>query len=113
MQLDKLDRYTCLKDSGITIGAEDDEESSDDDEDDGDDDDEEEDDYDDEGVAKKVETPSQELDVELEEESMPVEEDEAKLELSQAEKVNFLGMQSMLRLTTCFRMRFGHKHLHL
>ncbi|CCM00631.1 uncharacterized protein FIBRA_02668 [Fibroporia radiculosa] len=38
LQLDKLDRYTCLKSSGITIAAEGDEESSDDDDDDDDDD---------------------------------------------------------------------------
>ncbi|KAI0078590.1 galactose oxidase [Panus rudis PR-1116 ss-1] len=44
LQLDKLDRYTCLKDSGVTIPAEgDDESSSDDDDDDDDEDDEDED----------------------------------------------------------------------
>ncbi|KZT01046.1 galactose oxidase [Laetiporus sulphureus 93-53] len=44
LQLDKLDRYVCLKDSGITITAEGDEESSDEDEDE--DEDEGEDDED-------------------------------------------------------------------
>ncbi|EED84544.1 predicted protein [Postia placenta Mad-698-R] len=44
LQLDKLDRYTCLKHSGITIAAEGDDESSSDDEDDEDGDEDDEDD---------------------------------------------------------------------
>lgn len=38
LQLDKLDRYTCLKESGITIPAEGEEQSSSDDEDEDEDD---------------------------------------------------------------------------
>lgn len=48
LQLDKLDRYTCLKHSGITIAAEGDDESSSEDEDDEDEDGDEDDEDDDE-----------------------------------------------------------------
>ncbi|KAJ7172490.1 galactose oxidase [Mycena filopes] len=43
IQLDKMERYTCLKESGIVIADEDDESSSEDDDDDDEDDDEEDD----------------------------------------------------------------------
>ncbi|KAJ7449795.1 galactose oxidase [Mycena latifolia] len=44
IQLDKMDRYTCLKESGIVIADDDDSSSSEDDDDDDDEDDDEEDD---------------------------------------------------------------------
>ncbi|KAF7338310.1 Galactose oxidase [Mycena venus] len=48
IQLDKLERYTCLKESGIVIADEDDDSSSEDDDDDEDDEDEDEEEEDEE-----------------------------------------------------------------
>ena len=72
LQLDKLDRYVCLKHSGITISEGDDESSDDeDDEDDEDDDDEDDretatviDDLDNESDVTDLETVAEELEVE-------------------------------------------------
>ena len=49
LQLDKLDRYTCLKESGVVISAEGDDESSDEDDDDDEEGDDDEDDDEEEG----------------------------------------------------------------
>ncbi|KAG7097966.1 hypothetical protein E1B28_005276 [Marasmius oreades] len=48
IQLDKMDKFTCLKESGVVIEEGDDESSDDDDEEDGDDDDDDDDDDEDE-----------------------------------------------------------------
>lgn len=51
LQLDKMDRYTCLKESGVIIPDGDDESSSDDDDDDDDEDEDDEDDDDDRDIG--------------------------------------------------------------
>ncbi|KAJ7285850.1 galactose oxidase [Mycena rebaudengoi] len=53
IQLDKMDRYVCLKESGIVIAEEDDESSSDDDDDEDDDEDDEDEDDVDEGEREE------------------------------------------------------------
>ncbi|KAJ6502564.1 galactose oxidase [Mycena sanguinolenta] len=72
IQLDKLERYTCLKESGIVIAEEDDDSSSDDDDGSSDDDDGDDDDEDDEEDEKNQE---------LEEENPPALDDEPEPEV--------------------------------
>ncbi|KAJ7774641.1 galactose oxidase [Mycena maculata] len=61
IQLDKMDRYTCLKESRIVI-ADDDDDSSSDDEDDEDEDEEDEEENDE--MAQEIEAPAVEMDAE-------------------------------------------------
>ncbi|KAJ7709920.1 hypothetical protein B0H17DRAFT_244413 [Mycena rosella] len=85
IQLDKMDRYTCLKESGIVIAEEDSSSSSeDDDEDDDDEDDEDEDDEDNEGEMKQEgDVPAVEAvpPVVLEDVVEPTEDEQAALRL--------------------------------
>ncbi|KAH9914485.1 galactose oxidase [Amylocystis lapponica] len=84
LQLDKMDRYVCLKDSGIVIPTTGDEESSEDDGDDADDDDEEDEEGDDEGAPSETPAPMQpSVDEDMHEDDDATAEAPA---LSQAEK---------------------------
>ncbi|KAJ7343500.1 galactose oxidase [Mycena albidolilacea] len=88
IQLDKLERYTCLKESGIVIADDDDESSEDDEEEDEDEDDTDEEE--DEGNQDHMEQEEQE--------NPPVLADEAELEQGDPELELTVDEQADLRL---------------
>ncbi|KAJ7940654.1 galactose oxidase [Mycena leptocephala] len=86
IQLDKMERYTCLKESGIVIADEDDDSSSedddeDDDEDEDDEDEDEEGDENDEDLSHEVDAPAAADDAEAVPTAEPTAEEQVALRL--------------------------------
>ncbi|RDB18721.1 Kelch domain-containing protein 4 [Hypsizygus marmoreus] len=84
LQLDKMERYVCLKESGVVIGEGDDESSSDDDDDDDDDDEEDEDEEDGDGGEDSAQGERNE-EADAADETIAAQEAEEKLDVEQTQ----------------------------